>query len=158
MVQFLSTNTFRESLSKLVAKPKNGYITAPADICECFINRDIDDIRQFGDKLIPQSNFFIIKFRIPNSHLKLSKSDGFRLIYYVSTKEKKVVFMDLYPKRGAMGLINISKDSVKRLVKELLEEMNELKLLEHDITNNIELVENKEEISAEVPAVVVATK
>lgn len=43
--------------------------------------------------VLEETTFSIIKLRLPNTNLHLSKSDGYRLIYYVHKTKDIVVFM-----------------------------------------------------------------
>lgn len=137
MTFYFSITSFRNSINNLTSKPKNGYKTVWGDICDDFISKDIDSIRQNRDLIINEDEFNIIKLRIRNSGSHLSKADGFRLVYYISKKEDKVIFMDIYPKRGKMGLINMTDSQLKELLRETISEIKTSSIVQHDINSDL---------------------
>ena len=79
----------------------------------------------------------VIKLRIPDRKQKLSKAEGYRLIYLVMKQVPLVVLTDIYPKRGPSQQLDIEDDEINRLVTEFISELNESKLIMHDITDNL---------------------
>lgn len=137
MTHFYSTSDFREQIAELTHKPKNGYTSVTSDICYRLENKTIKDIRENRDMIRSEEAFSIIKLRLANSKLKLTKKDGFRLIYYVSKKDDCVVFLTIYPKRGTLGLNSISDGGMKLLLSNLISQKEKNMLMEHDIKDNL---------------------
>lgn len=112
MCTFYSISTFRDELSELLASKKDGYISVWNDIVDEFhTKKNMDEIRMTPSMIKLNDNIKIIKARIPNSYLKLGKSNGFRLIYLVLLDREEVVLLYVYPKRGKKGAVSI-KDSI----------------------------------------------
>lgn len=105
---FTST-TFRTSISKLTRKVKEGYGSVVDDVCEALQNMDDSTLRDTNDRIRQEKYFRIIKLRVRNSHQNLPQNDGFRLIYWVSTKSDNMVLLCVYPKRGPQAANNLTK-------------------------------------------------
>ena len=71
----------------------------------------------------------VIKLRLPDKKMRLSRKDGFRLIYLVSKTDEIVVFLDIYPKNGPLQQMNIEEDELKFLMKQFIRE-TQMNLLE----------------------------
>ena len=116
---FYTTSSFRNALARLLKKRKDGYQTVVADICNSIQDMPDNILRDTNERIIQMPEYRIIKLRVPNSGRKLSKADGFRLIYFVSLKHDAVVFLTVYPKRGSQSVINLSEGEYVRLINEL---------------------------------------
>ena len=92
-------------------------------------------LRDTNERIIQAPNFWIVKLRVPNSGLRLSKADGFRLIYIVSMVSDNLALLRVYPKRGAKSMVNISDAEYLRLIKEVMDESNGCKLHQVDISD-----------------------
>lgn len=134
-MNFYTSSTFRECLEDLLKKRKEGYSSVSADICKALHDMPDNILRGTNERIIQAPNFRIVKLRVPNSGQRLSKADGFRLIYIVSMVSDDLVLLRVYPKRGAKSMVNISDAEYMRLVKEVMEESNDCKLHQVDITN-----------------------
>ncbi len=64
----------------------------------------------------------VIKLRLPDTSQRLSKKDGYRLIYLVSKISETVVFLDIYPKNGPEQQLSINNNALKLLIKEFIDE------------------------------------
>ena len=51
---------------------------------------------------------------------RLSRKDGFRLIYLVSKTDEIVVFLDIYPKNGPLQQLDIADEQLKCLVRSFI--------------------------------------
>ena len=71
----------------------------------------------------------IIKLRLPDKKQRLSRKDGYRLIYLVSKTDEIVVFLDIYPKNGPLQQLDIANGELKFLVKQFVDEA-QLNILE----------------------------
>ena len=140
-MNFYTSTSFRNSISKLIRKPKDGYGSVVTDICEALMSMDDSNFRDTNDRIRQEQNFRIIKYRVKNSHQNLPKNDAFRLIYWVSTKSDNLVLLTVYPKRGPLGINNLTNDEFKRLLTEMLDEKENSVLKKVDITNNLEIID-----------------
>lgn len=131
MPVFYSIQAFRDAINKLCSKPKEGYGSVVKDVCSLFINKPIEEIRINRDMVLNENNFTIIKLRVPNSAQKLSKKDGFRLIYLVHKQKDEVVFLYIYPKRGPQGLITIKEQDIISLLQDYVQERQKATLVSH---------------------------
>lgn len=75
--------------------------------------------------------------RVANSNLKLSKSNGFRLVYLVSLITDEVFLLTVFPKRGTKGISNIPNAEYVRLLNELSQETSSKLLHQVDITKGL---------------------
>ena len=134
-MNFYTTSTFRETIANLVKKRKDGYQTVVADICENLMDMPTNILRITNDRIIQMPDYRIIKLRLPNSGLRQSKSEGFRLIYFVSMNSDDVVLLCIYPKRGAKGIINLDNREYLRLIAEVADESERSVLHKVDINS-----------------------
>ena len=86
----------------------------------------------------------VIKLRMPDKKQRLSKADGYRLIYMVMKRVPMVVQLDVYPKRGPSQQLDIDKSELDRLIAEFKSEMLADTLVEHDINNNLKVIPKSE--------------
>ena len=140
-MNFYTSTSFRNSVSKITRKPKDGYESVVSDICDALKSMDDSILRDTNDRIRQEQNFRIIKLRVKNSHLNLPKNDAFRLIYWVSTKTDNLVLLTVYPKRGSLGINNLTNDEFKRLLKEMLDEKENSVFQKVDISNNLEVID-----------------
>ena len=140
-MNFYTSTSFRNSVSKITRKPKDGYESVVSDICDALKSMDDSILRDTNDRIRQEQNFRIIKLRVKNSHLNLPKNDAFRLIYWVSTKTDNLVLLTVYPKRGSLGINNLTHDEFKRLLKEMLDEKENSVFQKVDISNNLEVID-----------------
>lgn len=99
MIGYYSTSTFNEHLSALLKVKKNVYSGARPEISREFKDKTIEQIRHNRDMILIEGDSIVIKLRLPDKRLRLSRSDGYRLIYLVSKEDEVVVFLDIYPKK-----------------------------------------------------------
>ena len=73
----------------------------------------------------------------------ISKPNGFRLIYWVSTKNDVVVLLRIYPKRGPQSAVDLVDDEYDRLLVEMVNESKANMLHQVDVENGlVELSQN----------------
>lgn len=116
MILFDSTKNFRTRLSDLLKAKRGVYANLPDEIKQEFKGADIEKIRNNRDMILIQNESIIVKLRLPDRKMQLSKANGYRLIYMVSTTKEHVVFLDIYPKRGPMQQIDINAKDLTRLL------------------------------------------
>ena len=122
MISFQTISSFRARLQALVNIRKGVYSSVPAEIKREFESADIETIRHNRDMILIQNDLVIVKYRLGDKRMKLSKANGYRLIYMVSTLHERVVFLDIYPKRGSLQQLDIDDRQLMRLIEEYLEE------------------------------------
>ena len=142
-MNFYTSTTFRESLASLTKKSKDGYTTVVQDICEALAEMQDNILRDTNDRVFQFPEYRVVKLRIANSGQKLSKSNGFRLIYWVSLLHDNVVLMRVYPKRGPQAAVDLVNAEYTRLQVEVFNESKANQLHQVDITNGLaELCQN----------------
>lgn len=128
MIAFYSITTFRAHIEDLLKVKKNVYSGIISEISREFNGKAIEQIRQNRDMILIERENIVIKLRLPDKRMKLSKSDGYRLIYLVSKEAELVVFLDIYPKNGPMQRLDLTDSELKSLLREFIEETNDNKL------------------------------
>jgi len=83
MIHFISITSFRERLSTLLKIKRMVYGGVVSEICNAFKNVPIEQIRSNRDMILMDNDSVVIKLPLPDKKQKLSKSDGYRLIYMV---------------------------------------------------------------------------
>ena len=122
MISFQTISSFRARLQALIDIRKGVYSSVPAEIKREFESADIETIRHNRDMILIQNDLVIVKYRLGDKRMKLSKANGYRLIYMVSTLHERVVFLDIYPKRGSLQQLDIDDRQLMRLIEAYLEE------------------------------------
>ena len=113
------------------------YGGVSSEICNAFNNAPIEQIRSNRDMILIDNDSVVIKLRLPDKKQKLSKSDGYRLIYMVMKQVEVVVFLDIYPKRGPMQQLDIDDNELNRLLEEFVIEFKNNTVVFHDIENDL---------------------
>ena len=139
MVQFVSITSFRQRLAALIKVKRGVYAGAPSEICQAFKDASIEQIRQNRDMILMSNEAVVIKLRLPDKKQRLSKADGYRLIYMVMKQTPVVVFLDIYPKRGPSQQLDIADHETNRLVMEFIEELNGGQLVLHNIAEGLKI-------------------
>lgn len=134
---FYTTTTFRESLAALTKKSKDGYMTVVQDVCDALTNMPDNILRDTNDRVYQFPEYRVVKLRVVNSGQKLSKSNGFRLIYFVSMLHECVVLMRIYPKRGPQAAVDLVNAEYTRLQTEVFNESKANSLHLVDIANGL---------------------
>lgn len=122
MTCFYTITSFREALSELLKVRKNVYAGVEKEICREFKGCPIENIRNNRDMVLIEEEWVIIKLRLPDKKQRLSKKDGYRLIYLVSKQTDDVTFLTIYPKNGPSQRISVPKDELKSLLSQYLSE------------------------------------
>lgn len=122
MIEFLTTSTFRKNIEALLKVRRNVYAGVVTEISREFHCTGIEDIRQNRDMILMSGEGIIIKLRLPDKTQRLSRKDGFRLIYLVATQAEKVIFLSIYPKNGPSQKISVSKEELEQMLTEYIDE------------------------------------
>lgn len=137
MVQFVSITSFRKRLAALLKVKRGVYAGVTNEICQAFKDATIEQIRQNRDMILMNNDAVVIKLRIPDRKQRLSKADGYRLIYLVMKKIPVVALLDIYPKRGPSQQLDIEDNETNRLILDFISELNSGQLVQHDISNGL---------------------
>lgn len=136
-MNFFTISTFRDVVASLIKKPREGYSSVVADICAELQSMPDSILRDTNERIIQTPEYRVVKLRVANSNLKLSKSNGFRLVYLVSLITDDVFLLTVFPKRGTKGISNIPNAEFVRLLNELFQETSSKLLHQVDITKGL---------------------
>ena len=98
------------------------YANVGNEIRHEFTGQPIEQIRQNNDMILLEADLIVIKLRLPDRKQRLSRRDGFRLIYLVSKTDEVVVFLDIYPKNGPLQQLDITDEDLKFLISQFIGE------------------------------------
>lgn len=124
MIQYFSITTFRNRIASLLKVKRGVYANVTSEINKEFKGKTIEQIRQSRDMILCENDVTVIKLRLPDKRQKLSRRDGYRLIYLVSKTQETVILLDIYPKNGPLQQLSISEKDLTGLLKEFAEEAN----------------------------------
>ena len=116
---------------------KGVYASVEDEIRASFKGVSIEQIRQNRDMILMDDEHIIIKLRMQDKKHRLSKKDGYRLIYIVYKKQEEVGLLDIYPKNGPMQQLDIDDEEVVRLVQQYLEEKKHGVLISYQVESLI---------------------
>ena len=131
MIQFLTTSFFRNRIDTLLKVKRGVYKNVHSEIVKEFSKKTIQEIRDNRDMILLTADNIIIKLRLPDKKQRLSKKDGYRLIYLVSKTQEAVVILDIYPKNGPSQQLDISDKELIRILDIFTEETFSKTLLEY---------------------------
>ncbi|KAA6345418.1 hypothetical protein EZS27_007016 [termite gut metagenome] len=135
MIEFYSISDFRRQVIRLLKKKE--YSEVEKEIKNEFKGKTIEDIRINRGILVRETGFFkIIKLRLSDKKRNLSKSNGYRLIYLVFKNKEMVIFLFVYPKRGNMGIITVSEQTIKCHLGQFLKEKEKNLLQQYNILSD----------------------
>lgn len=137
MIKFVSITSFRKRLAALLKVKRGVYTGVTDEICQTFNGATIEQIRQNRDMILMNNDAVVIKLRLPDKKQRLSKSDGYRLVYLVMKKLPVVTLLDIYPKRDPSQQLDIEANEINRLVLEFISELNTNQLVSHNITDKL---------------------
>lgn len=122
MTSFFTTSNFRADLSALLKVRKNVYSGIEKEIYREFIDCPIENIRNNRDMILIEGDSIVIKLRLPDKRQRLSRKDGYRLIYLVAKDTEMVTFLSVYPKNGPCQKIDTSKEELRQLITQFIME------------------------------------
>lgn len=125
MIQYFSITTFRNRIASLLKVKRGVYANVTSEINKEFKGKTIEQIRQSRDMILCENDVTVIKLRLPDKRQKLSRKDGYRLIYLVSKTQETVILLDIYPKNGPLQQLSISEKDLTELLKKFAEEAND---------------------------------
>ena len=124
MTSFFTTSTFRADLSDLLKVRKNVYAGIEKEIYNEFIDCPVERIRNNRDMILIEGDSIVIKLRLPDKKQRISRKDGYRLIYLVAKDRDMVTFLSVYPKNGPCQKIDISKEELRILMDQFIYEFS----------------------------------
>ena len=118
MITFSAIANFVSRIEVLKSIRRGVYSTVEDEVVAAFRGITIDQIRKNYDMILMDSERIVIKLRLPDKKHRLSKKDGYRLIYLVYKDREEVAFLDIYPKNGPMQQLDIEDSVVVDLVNQ----------------------------------------
>jgi mRNA-degrading endonuclease RelE of RelBE toxin-antitoxin system len=143
-VRFVSITAFRLALDNLLKVKRGCYASVPAEICRAFQNIPIEQIRSNRDMILMDNDSITIKLRLPDKKQRLSKADGYRLIYMVMKNLPVVGLLTVYPKRGPMQKLDLEDGELEMLMNAFSLESQTQQVVVHDINNNLSIIPKSE--------------
>lgn len=137
MIRFVSISAFRQSLDALLKVKRGVYAGVTTEICRAFQGLPIEDIRSNRDMILMDNDSITIKLRLPDKKQRLSKADGYRLIYMVMKNVPVVAFLSIYPKRGPLQKLDLEDNELSELVSIFSVESRARQIVIHDIDDNL---------------------
>jgi mRNA-degrading endonuclease RelE of RelBE toxin-antitoxin system len=122
MIEFQAIAFFLQRVAALKAVRRSVYATVEDEIRHSFAGQSIETIRQNRDMILMDDEHVVIKLRMPDKKHKLSKKDGYRLVYIVYKDREEVGLLDVYPKNGPSQQLDIDDKQVTSLVQQYMEE------------------------------------
>lgn len=123
MTSYYAITNFLQRIERLEKVRRGVYTGVRAEIQKEFKDKSIEEIRINRDMILSENDLIVIELRLPDKKQRLSKKDGYRLIYLVSKINATVVFLDVYPKNGPSRQISITEGDLKQLLSSFIEEM-----------------------------------
>lgn len=136
-IRFVSIEAFRTALDNLLKVKKGVYASVPSEICKAFQNVPIEQIRQNRDMILMDNESITIKLRMPDKKQRLSRTDGYRLIYVVMKNVPVVGLLTVYPKRGPLQKLDLENGELEMLMNAFSVESKAQLVVVHDINNNL---------------------
>ena len=140
MIRFVSISAFRQSLDALLKVKRGVYAGVTTEICKAFQGISIDQIRSNRDMILMDNDSITIKLRLPDKRQRLSKADGYRLIYMVMKTVPVVAFLSIYPKRGPMQKLDLEEKELAELMNTFYVESSTHQIAIHNIDDNLKQV------------------
>ena len=133
MIRFLSISFFRNRIEALLKVKRGVYKNVSNEISREFRGRTIEEIRNNRDMILLTDDDIVIKLRLPDKKQRLSKKDGYRLVYLVSKISETVVFLDIYPKNGPSQQLDVSDKDLAMLLEKFADEEQNHTLIDYGI-------------------------
>ena len=90
MITFSAIANFVSRIEVLRSVRRGVYATVEDEVSAAFRGVSIEQIRQNYDMILMDSERIVIKLRLPDKKHRLSKKDGYRLIYLVYKDREEV--------------------------------------------------------------------
>ena len=135
MIRFVSISAFRNALNSLLKVKRDVYAGVISEICKAFQGVSIEQIRANRDMILMDDDSVTIKLRLPDKRQRLSKADGYRLIYMVMKNVPVVALLTVYPKRGPMQKLDLEENELGKLLRDFWNEFSSRQIVIHDVDN-----------------------
>ena len=122
MILFSAIGYYASRVAALKNVKRGIYATVENEVKAAFKGCTIEQIRQNYDMILLDDPRIVIKLRLPDKKHRLSKRDGYRLIYLVYKDCEEVALLDVYPKNGPMQQLDIDDQMVVELVRQYVDE------------------------------------
>ena len=122
MILFSAIGYYASRVAALKNIKRGIYATVEDEVKAAFKGCTIEQIRQNYDMILLDDPRIVIKLRLPDKKHRLSKRDGYRLIYLVYKDCEEVALLDVYPKNGPMQQLDIDDQMVVELVRQYVDE------------------------------------
>ena len=122
MIQFSAIGYYASRVAALKNAKRGVYATVEDEIKAAFKGCTIEQIRQNYGMILLDDPRIVIKLRLPDKKHRLSRRDGYRLIYLVYKDCEEVALLDVYPKNGPMQQLDIDDAMVVELVRQYVDE------------------------------------
>ncbi len=139
-IRFVSITAFRTALDSMQKVKRGVYAGIRSEICEAFQNVPIEQIRANRDMILMDNETITIKLRLPDKRQRLSKANGYRLIYLVMKNVPVVGMLTIYPKRGPLQKLDLEDGELQILLNAFSSESKAQQVMIHDIYNNLEVI------------------
>ena len=143
-IRFVSITAFRTALDSMQKVKRGVYAGIRSEICEAFQNVPIEQIRANRDMILMDNETITIKLRLPDKRQRLSKANGYRLIYLVMKNVPVVGMLTIYPKRGPLQKLDLEDGELQILLNAFSSESKAQQVMIHDIYNNLEVISKGE--------------
>ncbi len=122
MITYQTIAYFRSRLEVLKKVKKGVYSTVEDEIRSEFRGKPIEQIRINNDMVLIDEPRVVIKLRLPDKKHRLSRKDGYRLLYLVYKDREEVGFLDVYPKNGPLQQLDEDDDVIVALLEQYASE------------------------------------
>ena len=122
MILFSAIGYYASRVAALKNVKRGIYATVENEVKAAFKGCTIEQIRQNYDMILLDDPRIVIKLRLPDKKHRLSKRDGYRMIYLVYKDCEEVALLDVYPKNGPMQQLDIDDQMVVELVRQYVDE------------------------------------
>ena len=129
MMVIYCTNSFYEQLH--ILQKNKSYVNVMSDICDFFTDKNIEELHITKDIISNATGTYSLnKYRIANSAMARGKRGSYRCICVCLPKENKIYLETVYPKTGAEGAENLTKEAYKACAANVKEAIKNNKLFE----------------------------
>lgn len=123
-MDFFAISTFFNHLYALLDVKRGVYANVYKEIEREFKGKSLEALWQNRDMILDNDENRLIKLRLADKGKRLSKADGYRCIYLINRATEKIIFLDIYPKRGPKQKISASESEIAKMLQTYQTESN----------------------------------
>jgi mRNA-degrading endonuclease RelE of RelBE toxin-antitoxin system len=124
LIRYLNTTDFIESLEELTNRKNSKYYgNLFSDIKKEIAGKSIQDLILMSDLIYEKKPFHFRKLRFSNSKMNTSKQGGFRLYFAINIDAEKIIFVEVYPKKGNKARIDLSQAERATMLENLMKDI-----------------------------------